>query len=488
MSAASTPSRWTFETILLALVVTYVAALRLFFDINAPPMGDEAYYWMWGQRLGWSYFDHPPLDAWLQAGMAAIFGWSTLSLRLLTWLTLAGTLAVLWAWARRMAPERGRDLFWRTAAILLTMPVVALFTFAAFHDHLLVFFAVLSLFALWRFVGSWETNTGGVRFLYLAGAAIGLATLSKYNGALIGVGSVGLFAFRRSLWSALRTPHPYLAALLAVAIQAPVIYWNLTEGFATLSYHFVERPSNHWSRPAIMQGVGFLAQTLVAAGPILLLSALRYPWVMYYGSERWLRAVTVAVFLGATTTVLVASLFTDILLHWNIVAYVALALAGSWLLGRWLVWPQLLIGLFVMTAAIWNYSVAPISVPGFQDPATAATYGWSDVAKAVEEAAKAHPQAFIAATKYNYAAQLGFALHTAEVTAINPLRSQYDLWWQPASHIGQDAVVVADERNPISLSSPWFASVSKIDDVPVIVGGKQIWSFEIYLGQGYRTP
>ena len=28
---------------------------------------DEAYYWMWGQHLSWSYFDHPPLDGWLQA-------------------------------------------------------------------------------------------------------------------------------------------------------------------------------------------------------------------------------------------------------------------------------------------------------------------------------------------------------------------------------------------------------------------------------------
>lgn len=486
MSTSPNPSGPSLETILLAVVVVYVAALRLFYDINAPAMGDEAYYWMWGQRLGWSYFDHPPLDAWLQAGIAAVFGWSTVSLRLLTWLTLGGNLAILWLWAQQLAPERNRELFLRTAAILLTVPVIALFTFAAFHDHLLVFFAVLAMYALWRFAEAWGHGRGGIRFLYLAGAAIGLATLSKYNGALLGVGALSLFVFQRSLWGSLRTPHPYLAGLLAIIIQTPVIYWNLTEGFATLSYHFVERPSNHWNHPAVMQGVGFVAQSFIAAGPILMLAALRFPWVMRDDRSRRQRAVSVAVFLGASLVVLAASLFTDILLHWNIVAYVALAMAGSWLLGRWLIWPQIAMGLYLMTVAIWNYSVAPAPVPGFLDPAAPANYGWAEVAKAAQTAKTQHPGAFLAATKYNYAAQLGFALHTLDVTAINPLRSQYDLWWQPVSHIGQDGIIVADAINPISLSSAWFTSMAKLTDVPVIVGGKQVWTFEIYLGQGYH--
>ena len=45
--------------------VAVLLALRLWLSVMAPPVGDEAYYWMWGQRLGWSYLDHPPLHAWL---------------------------------------------------------------------------------------------------------------------------------------------------------------------------------------------------------------------------------------------------------------------------------------------------------------------------------------------------------------------------------------------------------------------------------------
>ena len=33
----------------------------------APLIDDEAYYWLWAQRLDWGYLDHPPLIAWLIA-------------------------------------------------------------------------------------------------------------------------------------------------------------------------------------------------------------------------------------------------------------------------------------------------------------------------------------------------------------------------------------------------------------------------------------
>ena len=68
--------RW--KIVLLQLVVLYLLGLKLWFGLAVTPMGDEAYYWMWGQHLSWSYFDHPPLHGWLQGLVAAVFGWSNL--------------------------------------------------------------------------------------------------------------------------------------------------------------------------------------------------------------------------------------------------------------------------------------------------------------------------------------------------------------------------------------------------------------------------
>ena len=48
-------------------------------------------------------------------------------------------------------------------------------------------------------------------------------------------------AVRRESRPLYRSPHLYLAALLSVAIQAPVFYWNLTEGLASYKFHLSER-------------------------------------------------------------------------------------------------------------------------------------------------------------------------------------------------------------------------------------------------------
>eukprot|EP01035_Chromulina_nebulosa_P012023 gene12023-16038_t len=80
-------------------------ALKLYFEFAAAPIGDEAYYWMWGQKLALSYFDHPPLHAWMLRVMNLVFGWNLFALRALTWFTFAGTLWIFWDWAKRLSPE-----------------------------------------------------------------------------------------------------------------------------------------------------------------------------------------------------------------------------------------------------------------------------------------------------------------------------------------------------------------------------------------------
>src|SRR6218665_3668842 len=99
----SVTPRW--KLVLLQLVVLYLLGFKLWFTLGVAPMGDEAYYWMWGQHLSWSYFDHPPLNGWLQGAVATIFGWSNFTVRLTTWVSLAGTAWIFWLWSDRFAPH-----------------------------------------------------------------------------------------------------------------------------------------------------------------------------------------------------------------------------------------------------------------------------------------------------------------------------------------------------------------------------------------------
>ncbi|NJL47577.1 MAG: hypothetical protein HC929_08920 [Leptolyngbyaceae cyanobacterium SM2_5_2] len=60
-------------------------ALRLWFWLVTFPNSDEAYYWIWGQHSGFSYYDHPPFQAWVQGAVAAVLGRSTLRCGCQTW-------------------------------------------------------------------------------------------------------------------------------------------------------------------------------------------------------------------------------------------------------------------------------------------------------------------------------------------------------------------------------------------------------------------
>lgn len=486
VATLATP-RW--KLAFVQLVVVYLVGLKLWFAVGVTPMGDEAYYWMWGQHLSWSYFDHPPLNGWLQGAIASIFGWSNLSVRLLTLATLGGTLWIFWLWARRLAPEDPAGWFWHTAAIYLTIPAINVMTGIAFHDHMLVFFVIASLYCFQRFAEDWETGAPVWRRLYLAAALLGLAVLTKYNGVYLGLGYAAWVLARPKLRGLLLTPHLWLAALLAVSIQAPVLYWNLTEGFASFRFHFSERPSANWTQPRLRQVVEFLATATVALSPVLFVAAFRLPFLRGRSQEESVALGSAgAIYWPSLLVWMVLAAYIQVYLHWNIVAYAALAPVAYRLIGgRVFLFIHLAFGLVIATVAALNYTVTPLKIGIYGDPGAAANFGWRTVAERVEAQHEAHP-GFLGATRYTYAAQLGFQLHDTEVAAFNPVRSQNDYWWDAAAHAGQDAVVVADKTFPIAAARDRFTSLEKLEDVRVTDNlGQPVWTFEIWLGRGF-TP
>ena len=76
-------------------------ALKLVLLVAARPFMDETYYWLWGQHLSLSNFDHPPLVGWTQA-LASVLGWNIVGLRAFAFLTLIGDLALLYGFARHI--------------------------------------------------------------------------------------------------------------------------------------------------------------------------------------------------------------------------------------------------------------------------------------------------------------------------------------------------------------------------------------------------
>ena len=456
-----------------AAIVFFVARLALFFV--AHPFMDETYYWMWGQHPALSYFDHPALIGWT-GGLASVFGWNTAALRLFPLLSFGADLALLWLLARRTAGEAWRATFWTIAAVFLSAPIFVLVTGSALPDHLLLCFSLLTVYAVESL-----RQTGKVQWLYLAGLAIGLAMLSKYTGALLGAGLVIYLIATPALRPLFRSPHLYLAALLALALQLPVLVWNMQNGFASFGF-IVDGRSGLGGSGTWWTGLGgYLGGAIAVLSPVLAVTMVRFATGRHdgYGFPR-------LVFWLSTVAFLAASLFTNILIHWNAVAYiVVLPFLWPLLRARWLMVVQLVYGAIAIGAAAFNFAVMPISATyTVADQTSSWSYGWDEVAAEIKTLQQTHGVDFIAASDYALASPLAFALHDRNVTSLSPRREEYDYWFDPEAHRGQNALIVADRWRGLDVGGH-FASVTELTQVNIIRFGHAIGHYRVYLGTGY---
>jgi 4-amino-4-deoxy-L-arabinose transferase-like glycosyltransferase len=405
--------------------------------------------------------------------------------------TLGGTLWIFWLWAKRLKPDDPGAWWWPSAAIYLATPLFFTMTWLAFHDHLLIFLSLASAHCFLVFAEKWESSGRGTRWLYGAAILLGLAALTKYNAALLGIGVAVFFIAHKPVRSVWRSPHLYLAALLAVAMQAPVIWWNVTTSFASLNFHLSERWGGPLTHLRPINVLTFIALALVFVSPFLfpaIGAMVRRPLRQPFADRA--RVLALSVLAVSSLALLALSLFAEVYFYWNIVAFLLLMpLVAGWISHRWVMTAQLAYGLIFALLSVVNFTLAPIgNLMGGNDWTVASAYGWPEIAARVEGLEQKHKIGFVAAARYTTAAQLGYAMHDANVTAIADRHDQYDFWFEPSAHVGEDAIVVSDPQIKLEQIRPYFGTLKLLDTVDVQRLGRVIYRARIYLGKGYHTP
>ena len=209
---------------LVALLLLFRVLLAATADLSE----DEAYYWLWSTHLAAGYYDHPPMIAyWIRAG-TAVFGQTGFGVRFAALLSSLAGSYVLYRASLSLFGDRNAALLavlWLNATLFCNAAAII-----ATPDTPLAFFAILTLFALAKL-----TETGRGAWWYALGAALGLAFMSKYTAVLL---LPGIFLWMIALPSGRRwflRPEPYLGAVIAAAIVAPVFYWNFTHDWASFA-------------------------------------------------------------------------------------------------------------------------------------------------------------------------------------------------------------------------------------------------------------
>ncbi|WP_052049551.1 ArnT family glycosyltransferase [Leptolyngbya sp. KIOST-1] len=212
-------------------------ALRIGFWLTAFPNPDEAYYWLWGQRPGFSYYDHPPFHAWVQ-GLFSVLGRSPLVLRLPNAISSGILGLTFYRICRYLYGDQARDRLWLVVLLGLSSPLFFWYLGLAWHDHWLVTFAVISSFLFVRYVDEAVTNPAGSgRDLYGAALFLGLAGLCKYNALFVGLGFFALVVSDKTRRSLLRDRRLYLALGLLLLVLSPILIWNIQHDFFSFRFY-----------------------------------------------------------------------------------------------------------------------------------------------------------------------------------------------------------------------------------------------------------
>lgn len=197
-----------------------------------PLFSDEAYYWVWGQNLRLSYFDHPPFVAWffkisdLMGSYLLTARWPFIligQLTLLIWLILFS-----FEFNSQELTLKYKNWLW----LIFVSPLMGIGSILGTPDVPLIFFWSLSLLCL-----QWLIKTPQKIMPYIAlGAVLGLGFCSKYH-IVIFVPLIFIYLLlNKNLTSQLRWSFVPITILSGLFFSLPVLWWNATHNFESFLF------------------------------------------------------------------------------------------------------------------------------------------------------------------------------------------------------------------------------------------------------------
>lgn len=305
-----------------------LVVVRLFLAVYLDLTPDETYYWELSRQPDWSYFDHPPMVAWLIALFRLLPGESQLYVRLLSVMCSAFVGWCMFVISRDFLAN-ARAGFWAVFIMSLTPAGTAL-GFITTPDTPLAAAWAFGALAFLKAV-----NDTRDRWWIALGLALGCGALSKYNMIMFVPGvAVAILAFKRYRHLVF-TRRYWLMVLLAAAGTLPIIYWNIQHDWISFKFQFDHGLSAN-QRSVVKNFGEYFGGQLGTLGltlfPVLWFVVVRQAFLAYKKQEEvrfflaWLALPTMLFFTWT-------GLNSKVEANWPQVAY----LSGIILIAEWIV-------------------------------------------------------------------------------------------------------------------------------------------------------
>ncbi len=311
----------------LLYLLLFSFALRLALAFGIELGNDEVYYRIFALFPDWSYFDHPPLVAWLirlttLGSEVAPDGLVRLGA------VVIGTINtyLVYRIVLRIARDQKAALL---GALLYTASIYGFIISGTFimPDTPLVLFWLLAIDRLWGILPCGKIGKSERRSMLLVGVFVGMAMLSKYTGAYLwGAAGLYILLFNRkwlvdwSLWA---------GGVLSLVVFAPVIYWNVQNDFVTFTFHGARVTAESSINPLFFGRE--LAGGLLYNNPVVWFVAVLalFAWRKRRFVSKEIYRLAVVFSLPMIALFLFVSLTRETLPHWAAPAYLALIVLGA---------------------------------------------------------------------------------------------------------------------------------------------------------------
>ena len=478
-----------------------VAAIHLGLSLSFHLSPDEAHYALYASHLDWSYFDHPPLVAWLQWPFLQLGGSDVLMrcLPMLSWLLTAALLKPLTV---SLYPSLASASMWglRWEWWLLGLSLLPhLLGIALVPDTLLMPLTCAVMLLTWRLC---RPNPPHQLTLWLAlGLLLGLSGLAKYTAVFLALG-VLLSLLQAHGWRVFRQSGVWCALGVALVCVVPVFYWNYQQDWASFRYQL-----NHAAGQSHWQWLNALRFTLViwlAYGlilPFVWWVGLRHNSVVAGDIHSRQTANRLGLYFGLPSLMLWIYLSGrgSTLPHWAAPAVVALLPLGAWGCHHWASGREKIRqALWMIQALVCVVCFGLMLAGGLPGDATqdkpranpfADLYGWREAAEMASKLAERHHANALAVTNWSLASRVAWYARPLPVKVVNTHADQFDLWF--GGLLPTDRVVWVNwslMRFEPPTAPHQFQSCERLDEMLLSHWGRQIAGFDFWLCQGWTDP
>ncbi len=375
---------------------------------------DEAYYWVWSRHLAASYFDHPPMVAYLIRLGTFVGGAKELGVR---WpaAVMVTAMSILLAWTAQRLYGAAMASFVLIA--LLVCPLVAVLGSIMTPDTPACFFSAIALCVALLIFHNATPAHQVPRLWLMFGVSFGLALLSKYTSVLLGASVAIALLLHADGRKHLRTPWPWAAAALALIVFSPVVWWNAQHHWASFAFqlhHGLGDSTDSGFAATAGRFLEYVGGQLAVATPVLFVLGL-----FAAASIARRRAIAMPTLILLISTILPLLFFAYSSLHkrveanWPAPAYLSMTLLIADYIHetfspRRIVWMKVAIKVAAVATIFINLPElawaidSKLNVPKWNE-----LFGWRELAVKVDLLAMDRP---IFANDYQLASELSFYL------------------------------------------------------------------------------